>query len=104
MFQDSYAVLWQEGDGPVSAGKLVLGPSSLCLETGTGRSRASSQVFRYEELATVGNAAPANRIRTRPTAIVERSGRAPLAIAAVDGPGSTHEILERLAGVLAARP
>ena len=48
MFRKSYAVLWQDGDGPISAGKLVLGPTSLLLETGSGAGRASSKVIRYD--------------------------------------------------------
>lgn len=103
MFQESYAVLWREGDGSVSAGKLVLGPTSLCLETGTGRSRTSWTILRYAELATVETAAPADRIRSRPTALVKRGGRDRLAIAAVDGMGSVREIVERLTAQLAPR-
>jgi hypothetical protein len=103
MFRRSYAVLWREGDGPVSAGKLVLGDSSLRLETGTGRTRATAMVFRYAELATVGSAAPVDRIRSRPTAILERRGRDRLTIAPVDGFGSVREIVERLAAQLTFR-
>ena len=103
MFRRSYAVLWREGDGPVCAGKLVLGSSSLRLETGTGRTRATSMVFRYAELATVGSAAPVDRIRSRPTAILVRRERDRLTIAAVDGVGSLREIVERLAAQLTLR-
>jgi hypothetical protein len=103
MFRKSYAVLWREGDGSVSVGKLVLGPTSLRLETGAGRSRVSSKVLRYAELATVENAAPADRIRSRPTALVTRGGRDRLAIAAVDGMGTVREIVERLTAQLPLR-
>jgi len=103
MFRKSYAVLWRDGDGPVSAGKLVLGPTSLRLETGSGPGRASSKVIRYAELTSVENAAPADRIRSRPTAVVDRSRRDRLSIAAVDGMGSVREIVERLTGRLSPR-
>jgi hypothetical protein len=103
MFRTSYAVLWQEGDGPVNAGKLVLCRSSLRLETGAGRDRATSKVFRYEELTAVGSAAPVDRVRSRPTALVDRVDRDRLAIAAVDGIGSMHEIVERLTAQLRLR-
>jgi hypothetical protein len=103
MFRKSYAVLWREGDGPVSAGKLVLGPTSLRLETGSARSRASSTVLRYAEFETVENAALADRIRSQPTALVTRSGMERLAIAAVDGMGSVREIVERLTAQLTLR-
>lgn len=103
MFRKSYAVLWQDGDGPVSAGKLVLGPASLRLETGSGAGRASSKVIRYEELTSVANAAPSDRIRSRPTAVIGRSRRDRLSIAAVDGLGSGREIVERLTSRLGPR-
>lgn len=103
MFRTSYAVLWQDGDGPISAGKLVLGPTSLHLETGSGARRASSKVIRYDELRSVANAAPSDRIRSRPTAVIGRNKRERLSIAAVDGMGSVREIVERLSSRLAPR-
>ena len=103
MFRKSYAVLWQDGDGPVSAGKLVLGPMSLRLETGSGPGRASSKVVRYAQLTSVSNASPAERIRSRATAVLGRSGRDRLSIAAVDGMGSGREIVERLTSRLTPR-
>jgi hypothetical protein len=103
MFRKSYAVLWQDGDGPISAGKLVLGPNSLSLETGSGASRASSNVIRYDQLTSVANASPADRIRSQATAVIGRSGRDRLSIAAVDGMGSGREIVERLTSRLSPR-
>jgi hypothetical protein len=101
MLQSSYAVLWREGEGPVQVGKLVFGRTGLCLETGTGHAHASSKVLRYSELTDVGTAVRADRIRTQPTAYVDRGGRERLRIAAVDGLGSLREIVERLADHLA---
>ena len=103
MFRKSYAVLWRDGDGPISAGKLVLGPTSLRLEAGSSPGRASSKVIRYAELTGVANAAPADRIRSRPTAVVDRSRRDRLSMAAVDGMGSVREIVERLTAQLKLR-
>ncbi len=99
----SYAVLWREGDGPVSAGKLLLRPTSLRLDTGSGHNRASSKVLHYGDLAGVETASIADRIRRRPTAIVQRIGGGSLSITAVDGLGSTREIVERLAAHLAPK-
>jgi hypothetical protein len=104
MFHSSYAVVWSEGDGPIHVGKLVLGPTGLRLDTGTGHARASSRVLRYADLTTVGTAAPADRIRTRPTAVVRRSGHDHLRIAAVDELGSLREIVERIADHLTPVP
>ncbi len=87
----------------MQAGKLVLGPKSLRLEAGAGQKRLSTRSLRYEELASVETARPAQRIRERPTVVVERRGRDRLAIAAVDGLGSVREIVERLTSVLPGR-
>ena len=102
MVSKSYAVLWCEGDGPVSAGKLVLGPTSLRLDSGSAPSRASSKVIRYADVASVEQARPSDRIRSRPTAVVSRVGRGSLSIAAIDGVGSIREIVDQLAVQLAA--
>lgn len=104
MFRKSYAVLWQEGDGAVSAGKLMLSTSSLRLESGIGSGRTTARVFRYDDLSAVETARPAERLRSRPTALVKRKGKEPLAIAAVDGMGSVREIVERLTAQLAPTP
>jgi hypothetical protein len=99
----SYAVIWRTGAGPVSAGKLVLGTTGFHLETGSPGGRVSAQRIRYADLAAVEKATPAERLHGRPTTIVRRRDRAPLAICALDGPGSAHELVERLAEALPDR-
>jgi hypothetical protein len=100
MTQPSYAVIWREGGGPVRPGKLVLGPASLALETGAPGGRLTSWILRYADLASVEKAAGEQRIHNRPTAVLRRRNRDPLAIAALEGLGFGHEIVERLAGVI----
>jgi hypothetical protein len=46
---------------------------------------------------------PLERLHGRPTTVVRRPRREPLAISAVDGLGSAHEIVERLARALPSR-
>ena len=87
----------------MSAGKLLLRPTSLRLDTGSGHNRASSTVLHYGDHAGVETASIADRIRRRPTAIVQRIGGDSLSITAVDGLGSTREIVERLAAHLAPK-
>jgi hypothetical protein len=99
----SYAVIWRSGTGPVRPGKLVLGPTSFHLETGKPGGRLSAQRIRYADLASVEKATPAERLHGRPTTLVRRQEREPLAISALDGPGSAHELVERLAGALPSR-
>jgi hypothetical protein len=98
----SYAVVWRAGDGPVGPGELVLGTAGLHLETGAPSGRLSAQGLRYADLACVEMAPPTHRIHGRPTLLVHRRDRPPVAIAALDGPGFAHEISERLARALTA--
>jgi hypothetical protein len=93
----SYAVIWRTGDGPIRPGKLVLGTTSLRLETGSPGGRSTTEGIRYADLASVEKAPSAQRIHGRPTTLVRRREREPVAIAALDGPGTAHEIAERLA-------
>ena len=103
MFRTSYAVLWRDGDGPVSAGKLVLGPTSLRLETGSGH---GPDVLEGDPLR-----GPHRRRKRRPGRshpfTTDRGPRPErrerLSIAAVDGMGSGREIVERLTSRLAPR-
>lgn len=96
----SYAVIWRTGNGPVRPGKLVLTPAGLQLETGTPGGRLSALRIRYEDVASIEKAAPGERIRGRPTTLVRRPEREPLSIATLEGPGSAHELVERLSQAL----
>ena len=103
----SYAVTWCEGDGPIRAGKLVLGATSVRLEGGTARRRLSEERILYSRLSKVATARrPQERIGGRPTLVLERQGRPLLAIACVDGLGCLREVAQRLeraiAGTVAA--
>jgi hypothetical protein len=80
----------------------VLGAAGLHLETGAPDGRLSAQGLRYADLACVEMAPPAHRIHGRPTTLVHRLNRPPVAIAAVGGPGFAHEISERLARAFTA--
>jgi|Tabmets5t2r1_1033131.scaffolds.fasta_scaffold16338_2 hypothetical protein len=93
----SYAVIWRAGDGPIRPGKLVLGPSSFKLETGVPGGRSTTAGIRYADLASVEIAPSAERLHGRPTTLVRRSKHEPITIAALDSPGSAHEIAEGLA-------
>jgi hypothetical protein len=99
----SYAVIWRSGDGPVRPGKLVLAPASLQVETGAPSGRLSALRIRYADVASVEKAAPGERLRGRPTTLVRRREREPLASATLDEPGSAHELMERLTRALPGR-
>jgi hypothetical protein len=99
----SYAVIWRSGEGPVTPGKLVLAPTGLELETGAPGGRLSALRIRYADVDSVEKAAPGERLRGRPTTLVRRASREPLAIATLDRPGAAHEVAERLSQALASR-
>jgi hypothetical protein len=103
----SYALTWRDGDGPVRAGKLMLGATGRRLEGGTARGRLSEERILYGRLSKVATVRRAQaRIGGRPTLVLERPGRPSLAIACVDGLGCLREVaqtLERaIAGIVAA--
>jgi hypothetical protein len=93
----SYAVIWRTGDGPIKPGKLVLGASSFQLETGAPGGRSTTEGIRYDNLASIEMAPAAQRLHGRPTTLVRRLEHEPMTIAALDSPGSAHEIAECLA-------
>ena len=93
----SYAVIWRTGDGPIKPGKLMLGTSSFQLETGTPDGRSTTEGIRYADLATIEMAPSAQRLRGLPTTLLTRPRHEPMTIAALDSPGSAHEIAELLA-------
>lgn len=98
--RQSYAVIWRTGNGPIRPGKLVLETTGLRLETGAPRGRSTTEGIRYADLGSIETAASEQRLRGRPTTLVHRPEREPLAIATLDGPGYAHELAERLARVV----
>ena len=73
----SFAVIWRTGNGPVSAGKLVLGTVGFRLATGAPGGRRSAMLIRYADLASVEKATAVERLHGRPTSIVRRKERPP---------------------------
>lgn len=95
----TYAVTWQEPEGPVCAGKLELRPSSLRLE-GTAGSGAVIKELSYEELIGVRvGRAPNERLDGRPSLVLERRAGAPIRMASVAEPGIISELAELLASL-----
>jgi hypothetical protein len=91
----SYGVVWREGEEPLAAGKLELGPSGLRLD-GLGGARD----IPYELLANVrvGRLA-GERIDGRPTVVLERRTGVPVTISTVAKPSLVGEIVERIAAL-----
>jgi hypothetical protein len=92
----SYAVVWQEEDGTVFAGKLELAERTLRLD---GLSRVGAhhrRVLRYADLGSVRSARRGERIGDRPTLVVEHRSRPPLRIGSVGGSGLLSEVADKL--------
>jgi hypothetical protein len=85
MRQKTYAVWWQEPDGPRHAGKLQLGSLHLLL-SGNGSGRIA---LPLDQIISVSY--------RRGELHIERSGAAELQIGNLDGPGALLELSEALA-------
>ncbi len=84
MRRRSYAVWWNEGEGPRHAGKLELGPLHLLL-SGNGSGRVA---VPFDEIASLDYA--------RGALHVSRRAGAPLRIGSLDAPGALLELIDSL--------
>ena len=92
----SYAVLWSEASGPVRAGKLELDGEGLSF------AGAAARRVGYEEISDVRmGRALSDRIQGRPSIVVELGPSSRLRIGSLAGPGTLHELAERLLVVVA---
>ena len=91
----SYGVVWREGEEPLAAGKLELGPSGLRLD---GLGGARDIPYRLLAGVHVGRLA-GERIDGRPSVVLERRIGAPVTIATVAKPSLVGEIVEKLAAL-----
>ena len=79
----TYGVVWREGEEPLVAGKLELGPSGIRLDGLDG-----SRDIPYGLLAGVRVGRLANeRVDGRPSVVLERRRGAPITIGTVAKPG-----------------
>jgi hypothetical protein len=102
----SYAVLWQDGNGGLQAGKLELDPYGFALTGTSGRNESRRPVVDRVEFENIWTARLGRELRDRivgqPALILERPGSGPLRIASIDGPGTLRELAERLGTLLPA--
>lgn len=90
-----YPVVWCESSGPIYAGSLDLGPASLVLDGVSSGARMIVDV-PYRDLVRVHMASgSAERVRGRPTLLVEAGARM-FRIAAVAGAGMMGEVADAL--------
>lgn len=96
----SYAVSWQEPSGFVGSGRLELGTDALILDGRNGSSDVR-RAFPYRNMSGFRIArGSGERLRGRPTLMVDLESGGSLRIASVAQPGIVAELAERL-GTLA---
>jgi hypothetical protein len=94
----SYAVLWNEANEGVQAGKLELEPNALRFEGSSGARKLPlvHRVF-YEDIESVRvGRRVAERLAGKPALVLELAVGGPLRIGSVDGIGVLTELAERL--------
>jgi hypothetical protein len=95
---ETYAVVWSDPAGPVSVGKLELDPEGMHLEGGCERLVPYAAIERLHVGRRVSE-----RIRGRPSLVLDLAGGERLRIGSVGAPGTLHELAERLAGLTVHR-
>lgn len=93
----SYAVVWQEEEGTVYAGKLELADHQLLLDGLSRLGRPRHRALSLEHIREIRTARRGERIDGRPTLVVERPSEPPLRIGSVGGSGLLSELMDRLA-------
>lgn len=93
----TYAVNWEEQPGERCSGKLELRSRSLHFDgLDDGRPRTTAVPYRAISAVRVARSS-ADRLRERPTLLLERRGRPPIRISGVAQSGIVSELAERLA-------
>jgi hypothetical protein len=90
----TYAVYWNEPDGPRYAGRVALGPSFAELAGGASYGKHSLHRVFFDEIESVRY--EGGRLELR------RYAGVPIRIGSVDGPGALRELADRLQAALAA--
>jgi sulfide:quinone oxidoreductase len=96
MTGSTYAAAWREGDGAIASGRLAVAESHLELGDLSVSADELVDVRVGRELG--------ERVRGRPSLVLERRGAAPLHVTPVLGVGQLHELAGRVQAWLAARP
>jgi hypothetical protein len=93
----SYAVLWSEPPCDVEAGKLELDRESFRFEGSRGpRGGCVHRVYYDNVVGVYVGHRERDRLRGRPTVVVDLLDGSPLRIGAVDGLGTVSELADEL--------
>jgi hypothetical protein len=92
-----YAVSWKEPDGSLGSGRLEVGAQALLLD---GRNGAPvKRAIPYEEISGFRVARSSERLKGRPTLLVDLLSEGSLRIAGVAQPGIVSELAARLSAL-----
>jgi hypothetical protein len=95
----SYAITWQEREGPAHSGKLQLRASGIRLDGRNGAGPVSI-LIPYDELVSLKFASGSDRLGGRPTLVFDRE-IGDIRIASVGAPGIISEVAEQVASMKA---
>jgi len=101
---ETYAVIWSDTGDAFAVGKLELGANALRFEGSSETGTPHVHRVPYAEIASVHvERGGRERLRGKPTLVLELSGGGRLRIGSVDGPGILTELVERLGRLKGAR-
>jgi hypothetical protein len=93
----SYAVLWNEDEGPTLAGKLELIDDAIRLEGTNGHAVRLSLPLGAVTAAHIGRT-PTERLQGRPVLVIELRGGRRVRVATLSGAGALHELADAVGG------
>ncbi len=101
---ETYAVIWSDAGELFAVGKLELEPAALRFEGSTGTHAPYIHRIQYAQVASLRiERGGRERLRGKPTLVLELSDGRRLRIGSVDGPGALTELAERLGRLKGAR-
>ena len=92
----SYAIVWQEEDGTVYAGKLEVDPGGVHLDGLSQQGLPHLRDVPFADVAGIHAGRGSERLGGRPTIVLDQAARPPLRIGSVGGGGMLSELAEQL--------
>ncbi|MEX0816384.1 MAG: hypothetical protein WD027_02975 [Gaiellales bacterium] len=102
---ESHAVLWRKGSGPIYSGKVELGAHGLRLEGLCHGRQRSVTTIRYEDLVGLSlTRSPARCVYGKLTLMLELRGGGAVGITSRDGFATVRELEERITNLVPRIP
>jgi hypothetical protein len=100
----SYAIVWNENDGPTHRGRLDLTTAAVVL-TGTGAGASALRELTYRDLTTAHlERAVQVELPSEPALVLATMEGDRVVIGSLEGIGALHELADEVASARARRP